>query len=95
MSTTVTPAPATDDAHADWRGVGAEDRDAIPDPVSLVLRDRSRRLLGSLLAPHQRTLWLLLAVVLVENASRLAIPYLVKEGIDRGIPPMQAGRFPP
>jgi len=92
MSTTTTTPPTSDHDHGDWRGVGAEDRDAIPDTVSLILRDRSRRLLGSLLRPHRRTLWLLLAVVLVENGSRLAIPYLVKEGIDRGIPPMQAGR---
>ena len=28
--------------------------------------------------------------MLVENAARLSIPYLVKEGIDRGIPPIQA-----
>ena len=31
----------------DWRGVAAEDNDDIPDKVSLVLRERSRRLLGS------------------------------------------------
>ncbi len=29
------------------------------------------------------------AIVLLENASRLSIPYLVKEGIDRGIPPIR------
>ena len=28
--------------------------------------------------------------MLLENAARLSIPYLVKEGIDRGIPPIQA-----
>ena len=33
----------------DWRGVAAEDRDEIPDKVSLVLQDRSRRLLKQLL----------------------------------------------
>ncbi|CAN5486795.1 ABC transporter ATP-binding protein [soil metagenome] len=79
------------DTSADWRGVAAENRDSFTDTVSLLLRERSRRLLGSLLRPHRRTLWVLAAVVLVENASRLAIPYLVKEGIDRGIPPMRAG----
>jgi len=75
----------------DWRGVAAEDRDDIPDNVGLLLRDRSRRLLGSLLRPHRKVLWFVLGVVLVENGARLAIPYLVKEGIDRGIPPMVAG----
>jgi ATP-binding cassette, subfamily B, bacterial len=37
-------------------------------------------------------LWALLVVVVVENAARLSIPYLVKEGIDRGIPPIQQSR---
>jgi ATP-binding cassette subfamily B protein len=75
----------------DWRGVAAEDRDDIPDKVGLLLRDRSRRLLGDLLRPHRRALWFVLGVVLLENAARLAIPYLVKEGIDKGIPPMLDG----
>ncbi len=75
----------------DWRGVAAEDRDDIPDQVGLLLRDRSRRLLGSLLRPHRTALWFALGVVLIENAARLAIPYLVAVGIDKGIPPMVAG----
>ena len=75
----------------DWRGVAAEDRDEISEKVGLLLRDRSRRLLGSLLRPHRKALWFVLGVVLVENSARLAIPYLVKEGIDKGIPPMVAG----
>jgi ATP-binding cassette subfamily B protein len=29
-------------------------------------------------------------IVVVENAARLSIPYLVKEGIDKGIPPIRA-----
>jgi ATP-binding cassette, subfamily B, bacterial len=59
--------------------------------VSLLLRDRSRRLFRDLLRPHSRVLKILLAAVLVENAARLAVPFLVKEGIDRGIPPLLAG----
>jgi ABC-type multidrug transport system fused ATPase/permease subunit len=35
-------------------------------------------------------IYLLLGVVVLENAARLSIPYLVKEGIDRGIPPIRA-----
>ncbi len=38
----------------DWRGVAAEDNDDIPDKVSLVLSERSRRLLGSCCAPTRR-----------------------------------------
>jgi len=76
---------------ADWRGVAAESQDDVTTRASVLLRDRSRRLLGSLLRPHRRALGLVGLVVLVENAARLSIPFLVKEGIDEGIPPMQAG----
>ncbi|MGI8433957.1 MAG: ABC transporter ATP-binding protein [Nocardioidaceae bacterium] len=89
MTTTDTNAP--EEKHRGWRGVAAEDRDEIPDKVSLVLRDRSRRLMGQLLRPHKRIIGVALAAVLVENAARLAVPYLVKEGIDSGIPPILAG----
>jgi ABC-type multidrug transport system fused ATPase/permease subunit len=75
----------------DWRGVAAEDMEDVEGAVGIKLRGRSRRLLGSLLRPHTKTLLAVLAIVLLENAARLAIPWLVKEGIDRGIPPMLEG----
>jgi len=75
----------------DWRGTAAENLDDVTPQTSLLLRDRSRRLLGSLLRPHKKALLVVLAIVLVENAARLAIPYLVKVGIDSGIPPIRAG----
>ncbi len=76
----------------DWRGVAAENRDdEIPDKVSLVLKERSRRLLGDLLRPHKKILIWLTVAVLIENAARLSVPWLVKEGIDRGIPPILDG----
>ncbi|MFC6083965.1 ABC transporter ATP-binding protein [Sphaerisporangium aureirubrum] len=71
-----------------WRGVAAEKQDELPDKVSELLRERSRRLLGDLLRPHRRAITLLIAVIVVSNAAGLAIPYLVKVGIDSGIPPM-------
>ncbi|WP_248959302.1 ABC transporter ATP-binding protein [Sphaerisporangium perillae] len=71
-----------------WRGVGAEKQDELPDKVSVLLRARSRRLLGDLLRPHRRAITLLIAVIVVSSAAGLAIPYLVKVGIDAGIPPM-------
>ena len=37
-----------------WRGVAAEKQDELPDRVSVLLRVRSRRLLGDLLRPHRR-----------------------------------------
>ncbi len=74
----------------EWRGVAAEHRgDELSASATGLLRDRSRRLLGALLRPHKKLLWLLVGIVLVENVSRLSVPYLVKEGIDRGIPPIR------
>jgi ABC-type multidrug transport system fused ATPase/permease subunit len=71
-----------------WRGVAAEDQDGISDRVSLLLRTRSRALLGDLLRPHRRPIALLVAIIVISNGAGLAIPYLVKAGIDDGIPPM-------
>jgi ATP-binding cassette, subfamily B, bacterial len=101
MSTLTTPQPdpgapeqpeqPEQQEQQEWRGVAAENRtDELTDRVSGLLQARSRRLLAQLLRPHKKLLWFLLAVVVVENAARLSIPYLVKEGIDRGIPPIQA-----
>src|ERR1700712_4962098 len=74
----------------DWRGVGGENRDDIPVKATIMLRDRSRKLLGDLLRPYRRLIALLVVVVVLENGARLAIPYLVKVGIDSGIPPLIA-----
>jgi hypothetical protein len=68
-----------------------EDIEDTAAAVGVKLRGRSRRLLGSLLRPHRKALLAILVVVLIENAARLSIPWLVKEGIDRGIPPMLDG----
>lgn len=74
-----------------WRGVAAEGSEDVTEKVSLLLRDRSRRLLGDLLRPHKRIIGWLMVAVLIENIARLSVPYLVKEGIDKGIPPIVAG----
>jgi ATP-binding cassette, subfamily B, bacterial len=71
-----------------WRGVAADGAEVSAE-MSLRLQARSRRLLADLLRPFHKLLWVMLGVVLVENASRLSIPYLVKEGIDKGIPPIR------
>ena len=73
-----------------WRGVAAEHTDELTETESGLLQDRSRRLLADLIRPHRRLIKYLLLVVVLENVARLSIPYLVKEGIDRGIPPIQA-----
>jgi ATP-binding cassette, subfamily B, bacterial len=94
--TTHAPPPDTGSSETtandvDWRGVAAEGHDDIPDKVSLVLKERSRRLLGSLLRPYKGAIVWILVAVFIENAARLSVPFLVKEGIDNGIPPIVAG----
>jgi ABC-type multidrug transport system fused ATPase/permease subunit len=79
-------APSTD-----WRGHSqVDDEEAEERESAARLGGGSRRLLGELLTPYRRALRLLVLVVLVENAARLSIPWLVKEGIDTGIPPIRA-----
>jgi ATP-binding cassette subfamily B protein len=95
-TTSTTPADGavpeeTPTSGADWRGVAAQDAEEVSERAPLMLRDRSRRLMGQLLRPHKRAIMWVLVAVLIENAARLSVPYLVKEGIDRGIPPIVAG----
>jgi ATP-binding cassette, subfamily B, bacterial len=79
----------------DWRGVAAEDVDELPERVGILLRARSRRLLKLLLRPHKRALWVVLVLVLVQNAAAMAGPWLVGVGIDRGIPALADGDWTP
>ncbi|MFI6386511.1 ABC transporter ATP-binding protein [Nonomuraea sp. NPDC050547] len=74
-----------------WRGVASEEQDELDDKVSVLLRERSRKLLGDLLKPHKKQIAALTAIIVVSNLAGLAIPYLVKVGIDEGIPPMLKG----
>ncbi|MGO4662258.1 ABC transporter ATP-binding protein [Terrabacter sp. 2TAF16] len=73
-----------------WRGVAADDIDGdLTAETSARLAGRSRRLLRDVLRPWRQALWWLMVVVVIENAARLSIPYLVKVGIDTGIPPIR------
>jgi len=74
-----------------WRGVAAEEHDELLAGVSALLRARSRRLLVDLLRPHRARIALLVLIIVTTNAAALAIPYLVKVGIDAGIPPILRG----
>ncbi|NIK61192.1 ABC transporter ATP-binding protein [Kribbella shirazensis] len=75
-----------------WRGVFEDDPDReVSRATSIRLKEDSRKLLGELLRPYHKLIWLLVVIVLVENAARLAVPYLVHLGIDNGIPPILAG----
>lgn len=76
-----------DDLQA-WRGVAAETAKEISEKGSVFLKDRSKRLLSSLVRPYLQYLWALLVAILLENAARLAIPKLVQRGIDIGVPPL-------
>jgi ABC-type multidrug transport system fused ATPase/permease subunit len=75
----------------DWRGVAAEETDELPERVGVLLRERSRRLLGSLLRPHRRALWAVVVVIVAQNAAAMASPWLVGVAIDRGIPALTRG----
>jgi len=85
----------TETVERDWRGVSAEDVDELPEKIGIVLRARSRRLLGSLLRPHRRMLWFLVVVVLIQNGAAMIGPWLVGVGIDKGIPALVDGDWTP
>jgi ABC-type multidrug transport system fused ATPase/permease subunit len=75
-----------------WRGVAAEGSEDLSADTTVRLRARSRALLGDLLRPHRRRLTLAALLLLAQNAAAMAGPYLVKVGIDRGIPPIREHR---
>src|SRR4051812_11916576 len=86
------PLDLTGDADVDsWRGVAAEDVEEPGRGLSGLLRSRSRRLLGVLLAPHKRPLALAGLLIVVNTLMQLLGPWLVKEAIDSGIPPLLDG----
>jgi ATP-binding cassette, subfamily B, bacterial len=79
----------TQTSEQEWRGVAEVDADEAAERMTESrLGGGSRRLLRELLAPYKRAIQVLVVIVVVENAARLSIPYLVKEGIDTGIPPI-------
>jgi len=81
-----------DDNVADgWRGRFDEHPDDLPIDESVPRRREARALLLTLLAPYRVVLAALAVVVIAENVARLAIPLLVKRGIDHAIPPLLAG----
>jgi len=71
-----------------WRGVKAEEEEEVTGGLAGLLRSRSRRLLGDLVRPHHRAVLVASVLIAVSTASRLAVPYLISRGIDKGIPPL-------
>jgi ATP-binding cassette subfamily B protein len=75
----------------EWRGVTAEQRDALSEEAGIKLAARSRALLADLLRPYRSAIGLLVVAVVLENLARLAAPWLVQRGIDFGVPPLLEG----
>jgi ATP-binding cassette, subfamily B, bacterial len=75
-----------------WRGRAAEEdaeRTRAEGGSAVRLRAGSRALLGSLLHPHRQALFVIVVLLLVQSGAEMAGPYLVKLGIDSGIPPLR------
>ena len=80
-------------SQTDWRGVAEVDAEEAAEreaAAAIRFTGGSGQLLRELLRPYKRAIQLLVLIVVVENVARLSIPYLVKEGIDTGIPPITA-----
>lgn len=72
-------------------GVEGEERDDYTRAESRAVRQRSLRLLRSLLRPLRWRLVLTIAVVVVSTALQVAGPALIAYGIDRGLPGVLGG----
>jgi ATP-binding cassette subfamily B protein len=74
-----------------WRGRAADEdaeRTAAEGGSTVRLRANSRALLASLIRPHRRMLLVAIGLLLLQSAAEMASPYLVKLGIDKGLPPL-------
>jgi ABC-type multidrug transport system fused ATPase/permease subunit len=74
-----------------WRGVAADTEDDVPVAVSVVLRRRTRALIGSLVRPHRRKALQVTIAIIVGTGASMAIPALVGVGIDSGIKAARSG----
>ena len=79
----------------EWRGVAAETNDDVTGKLSALLRRRTRRLLGDLVAPHKGKLTVYVVAIVISVAASMTIPALVGIGIDRGIPAVKKGDYTP
>ena len=67
-------------------GVEGEERNDFTKAESTQIRQRSIRLLGSLLRPVRAQVILTMAVVIISTAAQVAGPALIAFGIDHGLP---------
>jgi ATP-binding cassette subfamily B protein len=78
-----------------WRGVAAEEdsertaAEGTDKRAVKLLRGRSMRLFGSLVRPHRKLLAVAVLLLLAQDVASMAGPYLVRLGIDNGIPPIR------
>lgn len=77
------------------QGVEGEERQDYTRAESAQIRQRSLRLLGSLLRPLRARVILTVIVVVVSTAAQIAGPALIAIGIDRGLPALVEGRALP
>jgi ATP-binding cassette subfamily B protein len=73
-------------------GVAGEERRDFTKAERRVLRRRSLRLLGSLLAPLKGRLAVAVLVVVASTALQVIGPAIIAQGIDRGLPALIDGR---
>jgi ABC-type multidrug transport system fused ATPase/permease subunit len=86
------PLDLTGDALVDeWRGINLEDDEEVAGGLASLLRSRSRELLADLVRPHRRDIALASVLIALSTACQLAVPWLVEQGIDKGIPPLLDG----
>ncbi len=67
-------------------GVEGEERDDLSRAESTQIRDRSLRLLGSLVRPMRGRLIVSIIAVVISTASQVAGPAIIAYGIDTGLP---------
>ncbi|RSO11210.1 ABC transporter [Streptomyces sp. WAC 06783] len=102
-SRTATGSPTDSDRHtatgAAPKGDAAPPVAARPDPfeqdVLPTAKGASRSLLGSLLRPHSRRVWVASVLLLLQQAAVQAGPLLVAFAIDHAVPALREGRHGP
>jgi ATP-binding cassette subfamily B protein len=76
-------------------GTSGEERNDYTKDESRQIRQRSLRLLGSLISPLRARVILTMAVVVVSTAAQVAGPALIAYGIDRALPALVVGNSLP
>ena len=76
-------------------GVEGEERSDYTKAESRSIRDRSLRLLGSLIRPVRPLVILTMIVVIVSTVAQVVGPALIAYGIDVGLPALIAGNWLP